>query len=82
MTAIGMGLDAYAAVDASATLSGIKLQAGLLRMLWAGVVLSRDTTLMAELFKDNAPPDAAAVYDAMDMPRAKLVSQVAQACAK
>ena len=79
ITAVGMGLDAYVAVDASGTFSETKRQAGLLRMLQAGVILSDYATLMVEILKDNARPEAAAVYSAMDMPWATLVGQVAQA---
>src|ERR1700728_2504490 len=82
ITAIGKGLDAYVAVDASGTFSETKRQAGLLRMLLAGVILSDYATLMVEILKDNARPEAAAVYGAMDMPWAKLVGQVAQAHGK
>ena len=39
MTAVGKGLDAYVAVDASGTFSETKRQVGLLRMLQAGVDL-------------------------------------------
>ena len=77
MTAIGMGLEAYVAVDASGTFSETKRQVGLLRMLQAGVILSDYATLMVEILKDNARPEAAAVYGAMDMPWAKLVGQIA-----
>src|ERR1700732_440543 len=73
-----MGLDAYVAVDASGAFSETKRQVGLLRMLQAGVILSDYATLMVEI-KDNARPEAAAVYGAMDMPWAKLVGQSAQA---
>src|SRR5438094_8769825 len=79
ITAVGKGLDAYAAVDASGTFSETKRQAGILRMLQAGVILSDYATLMVEILKDNARPEAGAVYEAMDMPWAKLVGQVAQA---
>ena len=79
MTAIGKGYDAYVAVDASGTFSETKRQAGLLRMLQAGVILSDYATLMVEVLKDNARPEAGAVYDALDMPWAKLVGQIAQA---
>ena len=79
MTAIGMGLDAYVAVDACGTFNETKRQAGLLRMLQAGVILSDYATLMVEILGDNARPEAAALYDAMDMPWAKLVGQIAQA---
>src|SRR6202051_2591235 len=40
MTAIGKGLDAYVAVDASGTLRATQRQTGLLRMLQAGVIVS------------------------------------------
>ena len=82
MTAIGKGLDAYVAVDASGTFSETKRQAGLLRMQQAGVILSDYATLMVEILKDNGRPEAAAVYTAMDMPWAKLVGQIAQAYGK
>ena len=36
-------------------------------------------TLMVEILKDNARPEAGAVYGAIDMPWAKLVGQIAQA---
>jgi nicotinamidase-related amidase len=82
ITAIGKGLDAYVAVDASGTFSETKRQVGLLRMLQAGVILSDYATLMVEILKDNARPEAGAVYGAMDMPWAKLVGQIAQAYGK
>jgi nicotinamidase-related amidase len=82
MTAIGMGLDAYVAVDASGTFSETKRQVGVLRMLQADVILSDYATLMVEILKDNARPEAVTVYEAMDMPWAKLVGQIAQAYAK
>src|ERR1700744_6096202 len=81
ITAVNKGLDAYVAVDASGTFSGTKRQAGLLRMQQAGVILSDYATLMVEILKDNARPEAAAVYAAMDMPWAKLVGQIAHAYA-
>jgi nicotinamidase-related amidase len=82
MTAIGKGLDAYVAVDASGTFSETKREAGLLRMQQAGVILSDYATLMVEILKDNGRPEAVAVYAAMDMPWAKLVGQIAQAYGK
>ena len=80
--AVSKGLDAYVAVDASGTFSETKRQVGLLRMLQAGVILSDYATLMVEILKDNARPEAGAVYGAMDMPWAKLVGQIAQAYGK
>src|SRR5579864_2547579 len=82
MTAIGMGFAAYVAVDASGTFSETKRQVGLLRMLQAGVILSDYATLMVEILKDNARPEAGPVYGAMDMPWAMLVGQIAQAYGK
>jgi hypothetical protein len=58
ITAVGNGFDAYVAVDASGTFSETKRQAGLLRMLQAGVILSDYATLMVEILKDNARPEA------------------------
>jgi len=60
ITAVGKGLDAYVAVDASGTFSETKRQVGLLRMLQAGVILSDYATLIVEILKDNAPPEAGA----------------------
>src|SRR5690242_18397891 len=82
ITAVGKGLDAYVAVDASGTFSETKRQAGLLRMLQAGVIVSDYATLMVEILKDNARPEAGEVYGAMDMGWAKLVGQIAQAFEK
>jgi nicotinamidase-related amidase len=82
ITAVSKGLDAYVAVDASGTFSETKRQAGLLRMQQAGVILSDYATLMVEILKDNGRPEAAAVYEAMDMPWAKLVGQIAHAYRK
>jgi nicotinamidase-related amidase len=82
MTAVGKGLDAYVAVDASGTFSETKRQAGLLRMQQAGVILSDYATLMVEILKDNGRPEAVAVYAAIDMPWAKLVGQIAHAYGK
>ena len=76
---MGQGLDAYVAVDASGTFSETKRQAGLLRILQAGVIVSDYTTLMVEILKDNLRPEAGEVYGAMDMGWAKLVGQIAQA---
>src|SRR3984893_17033731 len=82
VTAVGKGLDAYVAVDASGTFSETKREAGLLRMLQAGVIVSDYATLMVEILKDNARPEAAAVYDAIDMPWAQTGGQIAQAYGK
>ena len=82
ITAIGKGYESYVAVDASGTFSETKRRAGLLRMLQAGVIVSDYATLMVEILKDNARPEAGAVYGALDMPWAKLVGQIAHAYGK
>jgi len=82
ITAVGKGYDAYVAVDASGTFSETKRQAGLLRMQQAGVVVSDYATLMVEILKDNASPEAGAVYAALDMPWAMLVGQIVKAYGK
>src|SRR5438093_51741 len=78
ITAVGKGLDAYVVVDALGTFSEIKRQVGLLCMLQAGVILSDYATLIMEILKDNAQPEAGEVYRATNMPWAKLVNQIAQ----
>ena len=82
IAAVGKGYEAYVAVDASGTFSETKRQTGLLRMLQAGVIVSDYASLMIEILKDNALPQAGPVYDALDMPWAKLVGQIAQAYGK
>ena len=82
ITALGKGLAAYVAVDACGTFNETKRQAGLLRMLQAGVILADYATLMMEIMKDNGRPEAAAVYGAIDMDWAKLVGQLAHAYGK
>jgi hypothetical protein len=58
-------------VDASGTFSETKRQSALLRMLHASV--------MVEILKDNAGPEAGEVYGASDMAWAKCVGQIARA---
>ena len=79
ITALGKGYDAYVAVDACGTFSQTKREAGLIRMLQAGVILSDYATLAIEILKDNGRPDAGAVYGALAMPFAVLVGQIAHA---
>lgn len=82
MSAVARGLDAYVAIDASGTFSMTKREAGLLRMMQAGVIVSDYATLMVEVLKDNRRPEAGAVYSALDMPWATLVAQIAGAMRK
>src|SRR5689334_14324549 len=73
MTAVRKNYTAFVAVDASGTFNKTKRETGLLRMQQAGVIVSDYATLMVEILKDNAKPEAAAVYAAIDMPWAGLV---------
>ena len=82
ITAVGRGYDAYVPVDACGTFSQTKREAGLIRMLQAGVILSDYATLAIEILKDNSRPDAGAVYGALAMPFAVLVGQIAHAYGK
>jgi nicotinamidase-related amidase len=82
ITAIGKGYEAYVPVDACGTFSQAKHEAGLLRMQQAGVILSDYATLVIEILKDNSRPDAALVYEALAMPFAVLVGQIAHAYGK
>ena len=52
---------------------------GVLRQIIRSV---QRTFVMVEILKDNARPEAGAVYGAMDMPWAKLVGQIAHAYGK
>ncbi len=74
--AVGLGYDAYAAVDASGTFSLTKRETGLLRLAQAGVIVTDYATTMVEILKDNASSLANDVYAALDMPFATLVGQV------
>jgi hypothetical protein len=70
------------AVDVCGTFSETKREAGLLRMRQAGVVVSDYATLRVEILKDNGRPEAGPVYEALDMPWATLVGQIASAMRK
>jgi nicotinamidase-related amidase len=74
--AVGLGYDAYAAVDASGTFSITKRETGLLRMAQAGVIVTDYATTMVEILKDNASPLANELYATLDMPFATLVGQI------
>jgi nicotinamidase-related amidase len=82
VSAIDAGYDVYAAIDASGTFSEAKRTAGLLRLTQSGVIVSDYATLMVEILKDNARPEAGAVYGALDMPFATLVGQLSGAYAR
>jgi nicotinamidase-related amidase len=82
MTALNKGYQSYVAVDACGTFNKTKHETGLIRLAQAGVIVSDYAALMVEMLKDNARPDAAAVYAAIAMPWAGLVAQISAAYAK
>ena len=82
ITSVGKGYDAYVPVDACGTFSQTKREAGLIRMQQAGVIVSDYATLAIEILKDNGRPEAGPVYEALSMPFAVLLGQVAKAYGK
>src|SRR5246127_4362803 len=80
--ASGIGYDAYGVIDASGTFSETKRITGLMRMVQAGVIVPDYATVAVEMLKDNAGPKAGDLYEALDMPFAGLVGQLAGAFGK
>lgn len=76
MRAVREGFEAYVAVDASGTFNPTKRETGILRLAQSGVVVADGASLMVEILADNARPEAAEVYAALDMDWAMLVGQV------
>jgi nicotinamidase-related amidase len=76
------GFQPVVALDACGTFSSYKHEAGLARLVALGIEVSDYATTMVEIMGDNADPKAAAVYEALDMPFATLMGQVAQGYAK
>jgi nicotinamidase-related amidase len=82
IAATGEGLDAYVAIDASGTFWPAKREAGLARMVQAGVIPVDYSNVMVEILGDNAHPRATELYAALDMPFAVLLGHIATAYAK
>ena len=78
ITAVSKGYESYVPVDACGTFSQTKREAGLFRMQQAGVILSDYQTLVMEILKDNGRPEAGPVYEALAIPFAVLVGQIAK----
>jgi nicotinamidase-related amidase len=73
------GFHPVVAVDACGTFSHHKREAGLARLTTLGIEVSDYATMMVEIMADNTDPEANAIYAALDMPFATLMSQVAAA---
>lgn len=71
------GFQSVIALDACGTFSHHKREAGLARLVTLGIEVSDYATTMVEIMADNADPAAGAVYEALDMPFATLMGQVA-----
>lgn len=76
MRAVREGYEAYVAVDACGTFNSTKRETGIARLIQSGVVTADASSLMIEILKDNASPEAAEVYTALGMDWSILVSQV------
>jgi nicotinamidase-related amidase len=82
MDAVKAGYDSYLVVDASASFTDAGREAAMFRLTQAGVKLGDYASLMCELLADNADPLAQAVYEAIDMPFVRLMTQLADAWKK
>lgn len=76
LSASAAGYDARVLLDASGTFSEAKRTAGLQRLATAGIPVTDFATAAVEMLRDNADPQAAQVYEALDIPFAKLVWQL------
>ena len=73
IAALADGFQTYAVVDASGGFTQAQVDMGILRMQQAGVVPVGYSNVAVEILADNAAPEAAAVYSALNMPFSGLV---------
>ncbi|VUC33655.1 unnamed protein product [Clonostachys rosea] len=78
LSALAAGYTVYAAIDASGAFTKQQADAGVMRMVQAGVVPVCHSNVIVEILADNAAADANAVYAALDMPFAGLVAGLNQ----
>lgn len=76
MSAKAAGYDARVVLNASGTFNEAKRVSGMQTLTLAGVPLTDYATAGVELLGDNVDPKAGEVYDALDIPFAKLVWQL------
>lgn len=79
ITAKAAGYDTYVVLDASGTFSQAKHDAGVMRLVQAGVIPTDYATVGVEWLRDNADPKASELYSALDMSATTLVAQLYQA---
>lgn len=78
ISALADGYTSYAVIDASGGFSKTQVEMGVARMLQAGVIPVGYSNVAVEILADNAAPEAEAVYAALGMPFAGLVSGLKQ----
>lgn len=78
MSALKDGYMTYAAIDASGAFTKQQADAGVMRMVQAGVVPVCYSNVAVEILGDNAASDAGEVYAALSMPFAGLVGRLNQ----
>ncbi|CAI6090622.1 unnamed protein product [Clonostachys chloroleuca] len=78
LSALAAGYTTYAAIDASGAFTKQQADAGVMRMVQAGVVPVCYSNVIVEMLADNAAAEANAVYAALDMPFARLVGDLNQ----
>lgn len=76
LSAKSEGFDTYVAVDACGTFNQTKRETGIARLAQSGVIVADGASLIVEILGDNARPEAAEVYGALNMDWANLVHQV------
>ncbi len=82
ISASAEGYECVVAIDACGTFSDAKREAGISRLSTLGIEISDYATLVVEIMGDNADPKVLEVYEALDMPFAVLMGQVATALSK
>ncbi|WP_277588688.1 isochorismatase family protein [Pseudomonas chlororaphis] len=78
LTAKADGYNTYVVLDASGTFNKEKHEAGLARLIQAGVIPTDYATVGVEWLRDNSDPKAGALYGALDMPGISLINQLFQ----
>ncbi|BEO21649.1 MULTISPECIES: isochorismatase family protein [Serratia] len=82
ITAKAAGYDTYVVIDASGTFNQSKHEAGMARLIQAGVIPTDYGTVGVEWLGDNGDAKAGELYGALDMPATTLVNQLFQAKGK
>lgn len=76
ISAASEGYDSYALLDASGTWNETLRVSAMAQMQQAGVIISSGLAAFIEMVHDNANPIAPKVYEALDLPGGKSLSQL------